>query len=302
MQEGLHTIQDPHDQLKQLEKKQEFFIGIDSDGCAFDTMEIKHKECFCPNTIKYFGLQKIAKYARETWDFVNLYSQTRGCNRFLGILRVYDLLKTRKQVIERGAVLANLLPLREWTQLETKLGTETLEAYMKQRDDGILATVLAWSKAVNQSIEEMVFGIPPFPLMRESLEAVTVSADVLVISQTPLAAITREWQENDIYQYVRLVAGQEYGTKTEHLLFAAKGKYDDDKILMIGDAPGDLQAAQSVNALFYPIIPGQEEQSWDRFYNEARNRFFAGTYKGEYETELISEFNQALPVTPWWEK
>ena len=40
-----------------------FFVGIDSDGCAFDTMEIKHKECFCPNT--RFGLSAQAIVVRK---------------------------------------------------------------------------------------------------------------------------------------------------------------------------------------------------------------------------------------------
>ena len=33
-------------------KRNDFFIGIDSDGCVFDTMEVKHKECFIPNMIQ----------------------------------------------------------------------------------------------------------------------------------------------------------------------------------------------------------------------------------------------------------
>jgi hypothetical protein len=75
----------PHKILDDLKPAKEFFIGIDSDGCVFDTMEIKQKECFCPAFIKHFDLQKISKYARETWEFVNLYSTTRGCNRFLAV-------------------------------------------------------------------------------------------------------------------------------------------------------------------------------------------------------------------------
>jgi superfamily I DNA/RNA helicase len=46
---------------------------------------------------------------------------------------------------------------------------------------------------------------------------------------------------------------------------------------MIGDAPGDFKAAKSNHALFYPIVPGREEESWQRFYEEALERFFAGT-------------------------
>ena len=67
--------------LRKFKPTQEFFIGIDSDGCVFDSMEIKHKECFAPMFIKHFSLQAVSKYAREVWEFVNLYSKTRGCNR-----------------------------------------------------------------------------------------------------------------------------------------------------------------------------------------------------------------------------
>ena len=30
--------------MRALPKKHDFFIGIDSDGCVFDTMEVKQKE------------------------------------------------------------------------------------------------------------------------------------------------------------------------------------------------------------------------------------------------------------------
>ena len=58
--------------------RNDFFIGIDSDGCAFDTMEVKHKECFIPNIIRYYRLAAISKYVREAAEFLNLYSQMAG--------------------------------------------------------------------------------------------------------------------------------------------------------------------------------------------------------------------------------
>ena len=122
----------------------------------------------------------------------------------------------------------------------------------------------------------------------------------MVISQTPAEALQREWAEHDIDQFVRMIAGQEMGTKTEHIKFAAKGKYPADKILMIGDAPGDFKAAKSNGALFYPINPGQEELSWQRFFEEALDRFFAGAYAGDYEAGLVSEFDACLPEKPGW--
>ena len=56
----------PAQVLIDFQPKHEFFVGIDSDGCAFDAMEIKHKECFIPNTIKHWGLQPVSTLTRET--------------------------------------------------------------------------------------------------------------------------------------------------------------------------------------------------------------------------------------------
>lgn len=120
--------EDPHQKLRDIKPTKSFFIGIDSDGCAFDTMEIKHKECFCPNFIRYWELQNISKYARETWEFVNLYSHTRGCNRFHAVIETMRLLAERKEVKARNAKIPDLTPLIEWVKKETKLGNPALEA------------------------------------------------------------------------------------------------------------------------------------------------------------------------------
>jgi phosphoglycolate phosphatase-like HAD superfamily hydrolase len=125
-------------------------------------------------------------------------------------------------------------------------------------------------------------------------------ADIIVVSQTPLEALKREWEENKIDHFVRMIAGQEYGTKGEHLKYGAKGKYPDDKVLMIGDANGDLKAAKSNGLLFFPVNPGKEEESWERLYNEGLDRFFAGKFKGAYEKELLKEFKTYLPEHPHW--
>jgi len=291
---------DAKQELLNFQSTKEFFIGIDSDGCAFDTMEIKHKECFCPNFIYHFNLQNISKYAREAWDFVNLYSKTRGCNRFHALLYAVELLGKRKEVMARNAKLPDMTPLIEWTKKESKLAEPVLEKYVKENQTPVLEQALRWSKSLNKDIEEMVFGIPPFPNMRDSLAKMQSKADVIVVSQTPAEALVREWQEHDIAKYVRLICGQEFGTKTEHLKYAAKGKYADNKILMIGDAPGDLKAAKDNNVLYFPINPGHEEKSWERFYTEALDKFFAGTYEGVYEKSLIDEFNTYLPEKPIW--
>ncbi len=53
--------------------------------------------------------------------------------------------------------------------------------------------MLRWSEAVNASVEDMVVGVPPFPGVRESLERLAESADIMVVSATPGEALEREW-------------------------------------------------------------------------------------------------------------
>ena len=292
----MHTVDD----LKKLKPEREFFIGIDSDGCVFDSMEIKHKECFCPAFVNVFDLQPVAKYARETWEFVNLYSKTRGCNRFPAIIHALDLLSRRKEVRDRHAVIPEMKGLREWIKRETRLSNAVLEAEFKKTQDRDLARALEWSSEVNAAVKKIIRNIPPFPFVTKCLQKMRGSADILVVSQTPTEALEREWEEHGIHSFPRMIAGQELGTKTEHLALASGGKYPRENILMIGDAPGDREAARENGVLYFPINPGHEEASWEQFSREALGRFLSGAYAGDYEETLIAEFERILPEKPPW--
>ncbi|NMA43293.1 MAG: HAD family hydrolase [Oligosphaeraceae bacterium] len=288
-------------QLKNLPKEHDYFVGFDSDGCIFDTMEIKQKECFCPAFIKHFKLQAASKYAREVWLFVNLYSKDRGCNRYLAIQKALKLISQWDVFAERGIKLGASIPaLDAWVKEENKLGIPTLKKKVADSKNEELAKILDWSMEVDARILDMVHGVPPFPKVRESLQKVHAKADAIVVSQTPIEALRREWKEHDIDQFVNFIAGQEAGTKTEHLQLAAQGRYDSDKILMVGDAPGDYKAAKANNALFFPIIPGEEEKYWREFLNEGMARFFEGKFIGDYQNRLLAEFDKALPEIPSW--
>jgi phosphoglycolate phosphatase-like HAD superfamily hydrolase len=293
---------EPAKVLKELQPKHKFFMGIDSDGCAFDTMEIKHKECFIPNIIKYWNLQAVSKYAREAAEFVNLYSKWRGINRFPALVMTFDLLKDRKEVQKRHVQIPEAKELREFITSGLPLGNPSLKKVVEGNGNPVLRNALQWSEAVNAAIADMVSGIPPFPYVRESLEKLSSMADLLVVSATPGEALHKEWSENGIHTYVREIAGQEMGSKKEHIALAAGDKYEPQHILMIGDAPGDLNAAKANNALFYPIMPGEEDISWQRFYEEAADVFIRGEYAGAYEEMLIQEFLKHLPDTPPWKK
>ena len=244
-------MSDPAQVLRDFQPKHDFFIGIDSDGCVFDSMEIKHKECFAPMFVKHHNLQAVSKYAREVWDFVNLYSKTRGANRFPALTRALNLLRDRPEVQARNVNVPSYPALDEWMERETKLGNATLADEVEGGNEG-LAHIKVWSDGVNEQVADIVHGVPPFPLLRQTLEKALGQADMMVISQTPC------------------------------------------------DAPGDHKAAKANGVLFFPILPGREEDSWERLHGEALDRFFAGTYAGEYEEELFAEFDGCLPENPSW--
>jgi phosphoglycolate phosphatase-like HAD superfamily hydrolase len=288
------------DALRSFRPMHSFFVGIDSDGCAFDTMELKHKECFIPNTIKHYGLQCASKYARETAEFVNLYSEHRGVNRFPSLVLTFELLEDRPEVARRGVKVPGTAALRRFIDSGKPLGNPALEEEVERTREPDLELALRWSKAVNQDIAAMVRGVTPFPFVRECLEKLSGMADMMCVSGTPVGALTAEWKEHDIARYVRLIVGQELASKKDTLRAAVAAGYDARKVLMVGDAPGDLKAARANGALFYPIVPGDEEASWERLHGEGLERFERGQYAGKYEEALIEAFLEKLPATPPW--
>ncbi len=278
--------------------EREFFVGIDSDGCVFDSMELKHKECFVPVFINTYDLQGISKYAREASEYVNLYSKSRGCNRFLALVEQLDWLSRRPEVKARNVQVPQLTGVINWLAQESRPGNPTLASAVEATGDPDLTKALEWSHDVNKAIEAMVRGVPPFPNVKSCLERFADSADMLVVSATPNAALEAEWEEHGIAKFVREICGQEAGNKKETLAVASQ--YEKDKSLMLGDAPGDHKAAMANDCLFFPINPGNEEASWQRLLDEGIDRFFAGTFAGEYQQELLEEFNKCLPAAPPW--
>jgi len=299
---------DPSTPLKEFQPKHKFFVGIDSDGCAFDTMGIKQRECFCPWLIAYFGLQPVAQAARECKDFADLFSKTRGANRHKTAKRIIaELLPGHPMTRARGFKVPQYPHYFAWVDdPKNQLSNDGLKKAIDETTDPDvrreLKLALAWSERVNWAIGETVKGMPPFPYVRESLEKIQPFADVIVVSATPNKALEHEWQEHDIAKYMEVIAGQEMGKKAQHLEYATKGRYERDHVLMIGDAPGDMKAARANDALFYPVNPGNESESWKRFHDEAFDKFIKGQYAGKYEEELIAEFDSCLPELPPWEK
>lgn len=286
--------------LRLLSPRHATLVGVDSDGCVFDTMGIKQRECFHPEIILAWGLAAIEPAVRETAEYVNLYSRDRGSNRFVALLKVFELLPSHPEAISEDVILPPTEALRSFVHGDRPLTETTLREMVAQCGNQELARVLTWSLTVNRVVEQKVHGIEPFDGARECLARMADESDLIVCSQTPEEALVREWAEHKLDDLVRLIAGQELGTKTEHLTLVGGGKYLPYHGLMIGDAVGDQKAARQADMLFYPILPGQESRSWHRLREEAYPRFLSGDYAGDYEADRIADFEACLPEVPPW--
>ncbi|MEJ2649296.1 MAG: hypothetical protein P8016_12930 [Sedimentisphaerales bacterium] len=182
---------DPAQPLKDFKPQHDFFVGIDSDGCAFDTMGIKQRECFCPWMISYFGLQPVAQAARECKDFADLFSKTRGANRHKTIKRIIvELLPTHPLTKAMNFKVPHFPHYFEWVDdPKSLLSNDGLKMAIEQATNEAAKTeleyVLEWSERVNWAVEQIVKGMPPFPYVRESLQKMQSSADVICVSATP---------------------------------------------------------------------------------------------------------------------
>lgn len=290
------------DDLLKFKPRHDSFVGVDSDGCVFDTMEIKQKACFHGLIVSHWSLRPIERYVRETAEFVNLHSRWRGQNRFLALLKTFDLLRERPEVQESGVTIPDFPSLRAFIASREPLGNPGLQAAAARTGDKELTSLLQWSLDVNAEVERKVRSVPPFPWAARSLARLHHHSDVICVSQTPYEALAREWKEHHLTGFVSVIAGQELGTKTEHLRLATGGKYMRERVLMIGDALGDQQAAAANNVPFYPINPGGEDASWEQFHDEGYDRFLAGRLAGAYHARLIADFEARLPETPPWLK
>ena len=289
------------DALTGFRHKHDFLVGIDSDGTVFPTMEIKQKHCIHKLIVSHWQLEKIERCVRETAEFVNLHSRHRGQNRFRCLVLSMDLIRHRSKVNASGVKLPSFESLKKFVDSGSPLSNLELKKRVEKTNDAELASVLKWSEDVNAEIAKTVKNVAPFKRAVKALKLINKHADAICVSQTPTETLAREWRENGLIGCVKAIAGQELGSKTEHLRMVSEGhRYPAGNILMIGDALDDLRAVKSINGHFFSINPGSEEESWKLFSEEAFQKFLDGGYGGAYEKKLFKEFRRLLPDTPPW--
>ena len=273
--------------ISDFKKYKDFLVCVDSDGCAIDTMDEKHKKFFGPKAIETWELGKIEEEFLNTWNMVNLYSRTRGINRFKGLVKTFQILENK------GFNMPPYDSILQWTETTSELSNPSLEREIEKSQNEELLNTLRWSHSVNDAIAKKPGESKAFNGVKECLEYISNIADIVIVSSANGEAVRKEWTLNGLSPYVQIMLGQEAGSKS-FCIKALKKNYEDGKVLMIGDAPGDLIAAKKNKVLFYPILAGKEEFSWKRLGSEAIQLFINGLYKGEYEENLIEEFYSIL--------
>lgn len=270
------------------QKEKEYLICIDSDGCAMNTMNSKHFQCFGPEWVKQFGLEDVKEEALEYWNRINLFTKTRGINRFRGLAKGLEWAK------EQGYEIQGLEEFTRWTGETKELSNPALLAACQKEKNPCMEDALLWSIHVNLAIQSMEDEGGTFENVREVMEGLSDLADLAAVSSANGQAIEEEWTKHGLKPYCKVLLSQESGTKAECIRRLLEKGYDRKKTIMVGDALGDYEAAKQNDIWFYPIVVNKESESWERLQGEAFRRLQEGSFDREYQEALIREFEKAL--------
>ena len=269
-------------------KKHDFLICVDSDGCVMDTMNCKHIHCFGPCMVTEWGLEQWNDEILHRWNVINLFSMTRGINRFKGLAMALG------EIHEKYTTITGIAALQDWAANAPALSNDAVAKAAEDATDPeaklVFSKALSWSKAVNAGIvalpEELKI---PYEGAKEGLAAAHSFADVAMVSSANRDAVEEEWGKFGLLEHTDIVLAQDVGSKAACISQMLKFGYDPYKVLMIGDAPGDQDAAQQNGVYYYPILVNHEKSSWDEAIAVAFDKLRCGDF-AEYGAQKQQQF------------
>ncbi len=280
------------DIFEAFERKHDYLVCVDSDGCVMDTMNCKHFHCFGPCMVTEWSLEPWQDAILARWNEVNLFSMTRGINRFKALaICLTEIDKTCKPI-------TGVADLQHWADTAPALSNDGIAKAAQEAQTEEAKTVftkaLSWSKAVNAAIgqlpEEMKV---PYAGAKEGLAAAHQFADVAMVSSANRDAVEEEWGKFGLLEHTDIVLAQDVGSKAACIAAMLKFGYDLDKVLMVGDAPGDCDAAEKNGVHYYPILVNHEQESWAEAVAQGFGHLRGGTY-APYGAAKKAEFLRNL--------
>ena len=275
-----------------FEKKHEYLVCVDSDGCVMDTMNCKHFHCFGPCMVDEWGLEQWREEILDRWNVINLFSMTRGINRFKGLAMALG------EINEKYTPITGIAALQQWAGTAPALSNDAVTKAAEDATDAdaklVFSKALSWSKAVNAAIVKLPEELKvPYNGAKEGLAAAHAFADVAMVSSANRDAVEEEWGKFGLLEHTDIVLAQDIGSKAACIGEMMKFGYDPKKVVMIGDAPGDCDAAEKNGVYYYPILVNHEKESWDEAIAVAYDKLRAGGYD-EYGAEKKQQFLQNL--------
>ncbi|MBQ9761831.1 MAG: HAD hydrolase-like protein [Oscillospiraceae bacterium] len=269
-------------------KKHDYLVCVDSDGCAMDTMNCKHFHCFGPCMVMEWDLEQWRIPILERWNQVNLFQMTRGINRFKGLALALT------EIDAQYTPIPGVKTLTQWVETTKALSNDALIAAIGETPEGegkaCLEKALSWSRAVNESIVHLPDELKvPFPGAKEGLEAAHAFADVAIVSSANRGAVEEEWTVHGLLEHTDIMLAQDCGSKAHCIGEMLKFGYEKDHVLMVGDAPGDCDAAESNGVWYFPILVNKEGESWAELKDVALEKLQNGQY-GPYQPGKKQEF------------
>ena len=258
-------------------RKHDYLVCVDSDGCVMDTMNCKHFHCFGPCMVTEWGLEEWKEEILDRWNVINLFSMTRGINRFKGLAMALG------EINEKYQPITGIAALQHWADTAPALSNDAVAKAAADATDAdaklVFEKALSWSKAVNAAIVELDEALKvPYDGAKEGLAAAHTFADVAMVSSANRDAVEEEWGKFGLLEHTDIVLAQDIGSKAACIKEMLKFGYDLDKVVMVGDAPGDCDAAEKNGVHYYPILVNHEKESWEEAIAVAFSKLQSGEY------------------------
>ena len=275
-----------------FERKHDYLVCVDSDGCVMDTMNCKHFHCFGPCMVTEWGLEEWQTEILDRWNVINLFSMTRGINRFKGLAMALG------EIDKQYKPITGIAALQHWAATAPALSNDGVAKAAAEAEDPdaklVLEKALSWSKAVNAAIVQLDEALKiPYEGAKEGLAAAHAFADVAMVSSANRDAVEEEWGKFGLLEHTDIVLAQDVGSKAACIAGMLKFGYDPNKVVMIGDAPGDCDAAEKNGVHYYPILVNHEKESWDEAIAVAFGKLQVCEY-APYGAEKKTQFLQNL--------
>lgn len=233
---------------------------VESEGSIFDALKFWHERAYLPAFTACFGIGADPALCGEIWKNVALASPLRGEDPLSILHAALKVLNTLIPSAHRAAVLHML----EKTKTESGASRSLLELGDKNPAE---MAVIDWL-SMSESLIEEAGRVPHFSTAEEflrSLPYISGKANVLACSSLAETGAASMWESAGMGRLYTRLAGKERGDRQEFLRALLAGGQDRTAFVVVGSTASMFNAAQYAGLRFYPIVPGEEEESWRHF-------------------------------------